>query len=64
MDSLPVESVNKWEDGWMKKEERDWTCSVPQEVKRRPMSGNDKETYFSLIGLHLIKAMSLLSLEV
>lgn len=48
----------------MKKKERDWTCSVPQEVKRRPMSGNDKETYFSLIGLHLIKAMSLLSLEV
>lgn len=37
MDSFSVESINGWiYDGWMKRKEKDWTCSVAQEAKMGP----------------------------
>ena len=44
----------------MKRKERIWTYSMPQEAKIGPMSGDYRESDFSLIGLHLMKAVSLI----
>ena len=40
--------------------ERIWTYSMPQEAKIGQMIGNYRESDFSLIGLHLMKAVSLI----